>query len=276
MNFDTLLYTSKDGVVTLSLNRPDRYNAFNEQMRKDLLAALQAAEADTECRAIVLTGEGKAFCSGQDLKDIEGKKIDFSDFLKSGYNPVIRTMRNMPKPIIARINGVAAGAGCSLALACDFIIADDRASFVEVFVGIGLVLDSGSSYFLPRLVGSNRAFELATMGNKVSATKAVEWGMINRAVDTEQLDEEVSKVAGYYANAPTVAIASMKKMLNDSMTSTLDEVLDYEAHYQQIAGNSEDYAEGVAAFIEKRKPVLTERKFYALCDQDLQRAYCHL
>jgi len=149
---------------------------------------------------------------------------------------------------------VAAGAGCSLALACDFIIADDRASFVEVFVGIGLVLDSGSSYFLPRLVGSNRAFELATMGNKVSASKAVEWGMINRAVDTEKLDEEVNKVASYYAKAPTLAIASIKKMLNDSLTSTLDEVLDYEAHYQQIAGSSNDYQEGVAAFIEKRKP----------------------
>ena len=254
MNFETLLYKNEAGVITISLNRPERYNAFNGQMRADLLKALQSAEQDNSCRAIVLTGEGKAFCSGQDLKDIEGKKIDFSDFLKTGYNPVIRAMRNMPKPIIARINGVAAGAGCSLALACDFIVADDRASFVEVFVGIGLVLDSGSSYFLPRLVGSNRAFELATMGNKVSASKAVEWGMINRAVDTEKLDEEVNKVASYYAKAPTLAIASMKKMLNDSLTSTLDEVLDYEAHYQQIAGSSNDYQEGVAAFIEKRKP----------------------
>lgn len=254
MNLATLLYKKEEGVTTISLNRPDRYNAFNEQMRNDLLTALLAAEEDKECRAIVLTGEGKAFCSGQDLKDIEGKKIDFSDFLKSGYNPVIRTMREMPKPIIARINGVAAGAGCSLALACDFIIADDRASFVEVFVGIGLVLDSGSSYFLPRLVGSNRAFELATMGGKVSATKAVDWGMINRAVDAAELDVEVGKVASYYAQAPTLAIASMKKMLNDSLTSTLNEVLDYEAHYQQIAGSSADYQEGVAAFIEKRKP----------------------
>lgn len=259
MHFNTLLYTSNDGVTTISLNRPDRYNAFNEQMRKDLLDALDAAERDQACRVIVLTGEGKAFCSGQDLKDIEGKKIDFSDFLKNGYNPVIRKMRNMPKPIVARINGVAAGAGCSLALACDFIIADDRASFVEVFVGIGLVLDSGSSYFLPRLVGSNRAFELATMGSKLSASKAEDWGMINKAVDMEELDSEVGKVASYYAQAPTLAIASMKKMLNDSLTSTLDEVLDYEAHYQQIAGGSKDYSEGVAAFIEKRKPIFKGR-----------------
>ncbi|MDB4160785.1 enoyl-CoA hydratase-related protein [Bacteroidia bacterium] len=254
MNFETLVYRNENGVTTICLNRPDRYNAFNEQMRQDLLAALQVAENDSLCRVIVLSGEGKAFCSGQDLKDIEGKDIDFSDFLKTGYNPVIRAMRNMPKPIIARVNGVAAGAGCSLALACDFIIADERASFVEVFVGIGLVLDSGSSYFLPRLVGSNRAFELATMGKKVSASKALEWGMINRAVDTTVLDVEVEKVAQYYANAPTLAIASMKRMLNDSLVSTLDQVLDYEAHYQQIAGSSADYQEGVAAFLEKRKP----------------------
>ena len=255
MNFETLLYKNENGVTTICLNRPDRYNAFNEQMRIDLLEALQAAEKDSMCRAIVLSGEGKAFCSGQDLKDIEGKDIDFSDFLKTGYNPVIGTMRNMPKPIIARVNGVAAGAGCSLALACDFIISDQNASFIEVFVGIGLVLDSGSSYFLPRLVGSNRAFELATMGNKVSASMALDWGMINRAVDASELDAEVRKVAEYYANAPTLAIASMKRMLNDSLTSTLDQVLDYEAHYQQMAGSSADYKEGVAAFVEKRKPI---------------------
>ncbi len=254
MNFETLVYENKNGITTIYLNRPERYNAFNEQMRKDLSAALQVAECDSNCRAIVLSGEGKAFCSGQDLKDIEGKNVDFSKFLKTGYNPLIRAMRNMPKPIIARVNGVAAGAGCSLALACDFIIADERANFIEVFIGIGLVLNSGSSYFLPRLIGSNRAFELATLGNKVSARKALEWGMINRAVVSAELDTEVEKVAQYYANAPTLAIASMKRMLNDSLVSTLDQVLDYEAYYQQIAGNSADYQEGVAAFIEKRKP----------------------
>ncbi len=257
MNLNTILYTIHEGVVTITLNRPDRYNAFDAEMRSELLRALNQAAEDNKCRAIVLTGAGKAFCSGQDLKDIEGKKIDFSDFLKSGYNPIVLAMRNMAKPIIGKINGVAAGAGCSLALACDFIIADDRASFVEVFIGIGLVLDSGSSYFLPRSVGHNRAFELATMGNKLSATKAVEWGLINRAVDRENLDEEVSKIASYYSSAPTLAVSSMKKMLNDSFTSTLEQVLDYEAHYQQIAGSSSDYAEGVAAFIEKRKPKFT-------------------
>ena len=257
MTFNTITYTTDQGITNITLNRPDRYNAFNEEMRSELLAAMEAAEADTGCRVIVLSGSGKAFSSGQDLKDIEGKKINFSDFLKKGYNPVIRNMRNMLKPIICKLNGVAAGAGCSLALACDYIIAHDQASLVEVFVGIGLVLDSGSSYFLPRLVGSARAFELATMGSKVSATKAAEWGMINAVVSVDELEEETNKVAQYYANAPTLAVGMMKKMLNDSMSSSLEEVLEYEAHYQQLAGDSTDYTEGVAAFIEKRKPKFT-------------------
>jgi 2-(1,2-epoxy-1,2-dihydrophenyl)acetyl-CoA isomerase len=254
MTYQTILYHYSEGIVTITLNRPESYNAFTGEMRRELLAALQAAENYSACRVIVLTGAGKAFCSGQDLKDIAGVEVDFNDFLKNGYNPLILTMRNMPKPIIGRINGVAAGAGCSLALACDYIVADERASLVEVFVGIGLVLDSGSSYFLPKLVGSNRAFELATMGTKVSAEQAVAWGMINKAVPTEGLDEEVKHIAQYYAKAPTLAIGLMKKMLNDSGKSSLKEVLDYEAYCQDKAGNSADYKEGVKAFLEKRKP----------------------
>ena len=257
MTFNTILYTSQDGVTTITLNRPDSYNAFTGEMRSELLAALTAAAEDSSCRCVVLTGAGKAFCSGQDLKDIAGVKVDFNAFLKKGYNPIILAMRNMEKPIVCRLNGVAAGAGCSLALACDYIIADERASLVEVFVGIGLVLDSGSSFFLPRLVGSNKAFELATMGTKVKAEEAVDLGMINKAVSTDELDSEVHKVARYYAQAPTKAVGMMKVMLNRSSTSTLEHVLDYEAYYQEIAGNSSDYAEGVQAFIEKRKPNFT-------------------
>ena len=253
--YNTILYTQNDGVTTITLNRSESYNAFTAEMRSELLQALQTASADTACRVIVLTGAGKAFCSGQDLKDIAGVKVDFNDFLKNGYNPIILAMRNMPKPIVGRINGVAAGAGCSLALACDYCVADERASLVEVFVGIGLVLDSGSSYFLPRLVGSNKAFELATMGTKVSASQAVSWGMINKAVPADELDDAILQVTSYYANAPTKAIGMIKKMLNDSGNKTLEEVLDYEAYYQDIAGNSSDYAEGVNAFLEKRKPV---------------------
>ena len=255
MKFNTLLYNAEDSVVTISLNRPESYNAFNGEMRSELLRAFEIVAEDRQCRVVVLAGEGKAFCSGQDLKDIEGETVDFNAFLKNGYNPIIKAMRSLAKPIICKLNGVAAGAGCSLALACDFIVASERASLIEVFVGIGLVLDSGSSYFLPRLVGSNKAFELATMGNKVTAAKAVEWGMINRAVSAENLDEEVSAVVSYYAQAPTLAVGMMKEMLNRSMNSTLDEVLDFEAHFQSIAGASLDYNEGVQAFVEKRKAV---------------------
>ncbi|MFY8021103.1 MAG: enoyl-CoA hydratase-related protein, partial [Bacteroidia bacterium] len=161
---------------------------------------------------------------------------------------------NLPIPVICKLNGVAAGAGCSLALACDMIIASELASLIEVFVNVGLVLDSGSSYFLPRLVGSARAFELSTLGSKVSAQQAADWGMVNKVVKPEDLDEEVNKLAAHYAQAPTKAIGLMKKMLNKSFQSDLDTMLEYEAYCQEIAGRSEDYKEGVQAFVEKRKP----------------------
>ena len=177
--------------------------------------------------------------------------------LQKRYNPIIRAIRNMPKPVIARLNGVAAGAGCSLALACDLIVASSHASLIEVFVNVGLVLDSGSSYFLPRLVGSARAFELATMGSKVSAEQALQWGMVNRVVAPEELDAAVKSITDYYAVAPTKAVALMKKMLNKSFQSDLETMLEYEAYCQEIAGSSKDNKEGVKAFIEKRKPNFT-------------------
>jgi 2-(1,2-epoxy-1,2-dihydrophenyl)acetyl-CoA isomerase len=206
----------------------------------------------------VLTGEGKAFCSGQDLKAIaDSKNRSLSDSLYKRYNPIIKAMRELPKPIICRLNGVAAGAGASLALACDFIIASENASLIEVFINVGLVPDSGSSYFLPRSVSPARAFELATMASKVSATQALEWGMINRVVTVDELDEEVNQVAQYYANAPTLAIGMIKKMLNKATYSDLDTMLQYEAWCQEIAGRSQDYKEGVTAFNEKRKATFT-------------------
>ncbi len=255
MEFKTLQYENINGITTITLNRPDRFNAFNNEMSYELQDALKVVKRDDNCRVVVLTGSGKAFCSGQDLKDIAGEKRNLSESLYKRYNPIIKAMRELEKPIICKQNGVAAGAGCSLVLACDFIVADERASLIEVFVNVGLVLDSGSSYFLPRVVGTNRAFELATMGSKVSSTQAVSWGMINRSVPTEELDAEVQKVAEYYAAAPTKAIGMMKRMLNKSTTANLDEMLQYEAYSQEIAGNSADYKEGVAAFNEKRKPV---------------------
>jgi 2-(1,2-epoxy-1,2-dihydrophenyl)acetyl-CoA isomerase len=260
MSYETILFEVKDGVGTLTLNRPDVFNAFNEQQSYDVIDALKKTAKDSAVRVLVLTGAGKAFCSGQDLKSIAGSKNrSLSESLYKRYNPMIRAIRELPLPVICRLNGVAAGAGCSLALASDMIIAAEEASLIEVFVNVGLVLDSGSSYFLPRIVGSARAFELATMGSKVTASQALQWGMVNRVVPLAQLDEEVEKVTSYYAKAPTKAVAMMKKMLNKSFHSDLDGMLQYEAYCQEIAGRSEDYREGVTAFNEKRKPAFKGR-----------------
>lgn len=260
MHYNSLLFEKKGSITTVTLNRPDVFNAFNDEQSFELQDALKNVRKDDETRVMILTGAGKAFCSGQDLKAIAGaEKRSFIDSLNKRYNPIIREMRNMPKPIICRLNGVAAGAGCSLALASDFIVASENASLIEVFINVGLVLDSGSSYFLPRLVGSARAFEMSTMGSKISAAQAYEWGMVNRCVPAEKLDEETEAVASYYANAPTKAIGLMKKMLNKSFSSNLETMLEYETYCQEIAGSSSDNKEGVAAFNEKRKPLFTGR-----------------
>lgn len=258
MSFNCLLTEKNNSVFTITLNRPDVFNAFNDEQSYELQEALKMAKKDEEVRVVVLTGAGKAFCSGQDLKAISGvEKRSFIDSLHKRYNPIILEIRNMPKPVICKLNGVAAGAGCSIALACDFISAVEQASLIEVFINVGLVLDSGSTYFLPRLVGSNRAFELATMGNKVTAKQALEWGMINRCFTQDEFNVETQKIIDYYASAPTKAIGLMKKMLNKSFQSSLESILDYEAYCQETAGNSSDNKEGVAAFIEKRKPNFT-------------------
>lgn len=255
MEFNTILYQKEGKILRITLNRPDVYNAMDDALTYELQDALKAAEKDSDVRVIILTGSGKAFCSGQDLKAISGiEKRSFIDSINKRYNPIIRAMRNMPKPIICRLNGVAAGAGCSLALACDLIIASETAVLVEAFVNIGLVLDSGSSYFLPRMVGSTRAFEIATMAPKITGQQAFDWGIANRVTSNENLDNVVNEIAEYYANAPTKAIGLMKKMLNKSTSSDMETILDYEAYCQEIAGNSEDNKEGVKAFIEKRKP----------------------
>ncbi|MEM7109983.1 MAG: enoyl-CoA hydratase-related protein [Bacteroidota bacterium] len=252
--YNFLEFDQKEGVVTVTLNRPEVYNALNEEITFELQDALKKVTRDPEVRVVVLTGNGKAFCSGQDLKSSEAGERSFIDSLRKRYNPIIRAMRNMPKPIICRLNGVAAGAGCSIALACDLIVAAEEAMLTEVFVNIGLVLDSGSSYFLPRLVGSAKAFELATMGSRIKGKEAYEIGLVNKTVPLDQLDEAVNEYVSYYANAPTKAIGLMKKMLNKSGNASLDDMLDYETYCQEIAGRTTDYLEGVAAFKEKRKP----------------------
>lgn len=254
--FKTLLYEVRDGVATITLNRPEVYNACNNELTFELQDAIKEAAKDNLVRVVVFTGSGKAFCSGQDLKDAASQGVrSYMDSVFKRYNPIIRGLRNLPKPVICRLNGVAAGAGCSLALACDIIIAAETASLTEAFISIGLVTDSGSSYFLPRLIGYSKAFEMATMPRKIPAQEAFTMGLVNRVVPAKQLDAAVKEATDYYANAPTKAIGLMKKMLNRSFNSDLETILEMEAYSQEIAGNTKDHKEGVMAFIEKRKPV---------------------
>lgn len=255
--FTTILFEIKDHVAYITLNRPEVYNAFNDEMSFELQDALKKASRDEAVRAVVLTGAGdKAFSSGQDLKADRGNDVAdrFSASLHQRYNPIIRAISRMPKAVICRLNGVAAGAGCSIALACDVVIAASSATLLEAFVHIGLVPDSGATYFLPRAVGYRKAFELCTKGNKLTADEALDLGLINKVVDPEALDAEVKTQASYYAQAPAKAIALMKKMLQRGLSRDLESTLNYEAYCQQIAGSTADHEEGVKAFREKRKP----------------------
>src|SRR6478736_3605904 len=212
MNYSFLKYSLENGISTITLNRPDVYNALNDEITYELQDALKAVAKDQLVRVVVLTGEGKAFCSGQDLKEASGdQKRSFLQSLHKRYNPIISAMRNLPKPIVCRLNGVAAGAGCSLALACDIIVASEEATLIEVFINIGLVPDSGSSYFLPRLVGIAKAFELCSMGSRVKAKEALELGLVNKVVTAGQLDAAVKEYTDYFAQAPTKAIGMIKK-----------------------------------------------------------------
>lgn len=251
--YNFLLYSTINGTATVSLNRPEVYNALNDEITFELQDALKAVAKDDTTRVLVLTGEGKAFCAGQDLKaSPKDSKRSFVDSLRNRYNPIIRALRALPKPVICRLNGVAAGAGCSLALACDLIVASQEATLIEVFVNIGLVPDSGSSFFLPRAVGMAKAFELCTMGSRLTADEALSMGLINKAVPAHELDGEVRKYTDYFSTAPAKAIGLIKKMLQKSAHATLEEMLEYEAWCQEIAGSTEDYREGVAAFLGRR------------------------
>ncbi|MGV3503783.1 MAG: enoyl-CoA hydratase/isomerase family protein [Adhaeribacter sp.] len=254
--YECLLYQVSQGLATITLNRPEVFNAFNDQQSYELQDAFKQAGRDEQVRVVVLTGAGKAFCSGQDLKEAMGlQQASLAQVVRQRYNPIILAMRRLPKPIICRLQGVAAGAGCSLALACDLVVASTQASLVEAFVHIGLVLDSGSSFFLPRLVGTRKAFELSTLGPRIGAAEALELGLVNRVAAPEDLDAVVSELAARYAAGPTQAIGLIKKMLNRSFESSLEEMLEYEAYCQQIAGSTADFREGLQAFSEKRTPV---------------------
>ncbi len=259
--YETILFEEKENIATITLHRPDRYNAFNEQLSAELIDALKKAGKSETIKAIVLTGAGKAFCSGQDLKDVqaaEGKGRSLGESVVRRYNPMILNVRENPKPIICRLNGVAAGAGASLALACDIIVSLKGVKFVEAFANIGLVADSGGSFFLPQSIPYNKAFEIMTLGGTFTSDEAHTWGIVNQLADNEDsLNEIVQHYAARYAASAPVSIRLLKKMLNKGMTATLQETLQYEAYCQEIAGSTADYKEGVAAFVEKRKAVFT-------------------
>lgn len=259
MNYETIIYQNEAGVTTITLNRPKVYNAVNNQLADELLQALDTAEKDENTRVIVLTGgKGKAFCTGHDLKAPENMQGNSpSHAVYRNYFPIVPKIRQMPKPVICRLNGVAAGAGCSLALACDMIIANEEAELIQIFVNIGLVPDAGSAYFLPRLVSRNQAFELMSKGSRLKAKDAVAMGIVNQAVAMEALDEAVKAQTDYYANAPTAAIGMIKKLINQSYHSDLLQSMEMEATYQDHAGKTKDHQEGVMAFLQKRAPKFT-------------------
>lgn len=254
--YNTILFTVENGICRITLNRPDVFNSFNEELSAEFIDALKKATKDEAVRTVIITGEGKAFCSGQDLKSIKGDvgSRSLGESVLRRYNPMIMAIREMPKPVICRLNGVAAGAGASLALACDIIIASENASLIEVFSNVGLVPDSGSSFFLPHLVGYNKAFELITLASKVSAAEAQQLGIVSKVVTAEELDNAVNELAARYAAGPTKAYAITKRMLNKAYSATLNEMLLEEYYGQEMAGRSNDYKEGVTAFVEKRKP----------------------
>jgi 2-(1,2-epoxy-1,2-dihydrophenyl)acetyl-CoA isomerase len=254
--YENLLLEISDGVSTITLNRPQVYNALSTGLIKEITKAVEASVIDTSVRVIVITATGdKSFCSGADLKaGLDGGLTSLGDSLRENYNPMISAIRNAEKPVICRMNGIAAGAGMSLALACDMIIANKDAYMSELFVGIGLMPDAGSMFFLPRIIGMQKTFELCSTGRKVFMEEALALGLVTKVVAFEQLDEAIKELTDYYKTAPTKSIGLMKKVLNQAYSSTISEILEQEAENQDILGKTHDFAEGVMAFLQKRKP----------------------
>jgi 2-(1,2-epoxy-1,2-dihydrophenyl)acetyl-CoA isomerase len=254
----SILVSQDAGLLTITLNRPDKLNAFNPEMHRLLREALERAAMEPDVRAVLLTGAGRGFCAGQDLSERDmspgSGPIDLSVSLGSNYNPLVRRMRELPKPIVCAVNGVAAGAGANIVLACDVVFAARSASFIQSFSRIGLVPDSGGTYFLPRLVGAARAMGLALFAEKLSAEEAERIGLIWKVLDDDKLVSEASAAARSLAAGPTKGYALIKKALHASAGNLLDAQLDLERDLQREAGYSQDYREGVAAFMQKRKP----------------------
>ena len=256
-SYKTILFSNEGGIARLTLNRPDRLNSFTVEMHEEVADALARLE---DARVLILTGAGRGFCAGQDLNDravAPGEKVDLGESVEARYNPLIRTLTSLPLPVIARVNGVAAGAGANIALACDIVVAAKSAKFIQSFANIGLIPDSGGTWVLPRLVGQARALGLALTAEPLGAEKAAEWGMIWKAVEDEALDAEVDALAAKLASAPPLGLARIKKMIRESWGRNLHEELDLQRDAMRELGYSDDYREGVAAFMEKRAPRFT-------------------
>lgn len=262
-NYQNILFGIDAGVATLTLNRPDKLNSFTQAMHEEVRDALRKVGADKSVRVLVLTGAGRGFCAGQDLSDRAvsnapgTRPVDLGDSVEKNYAPLVLALRALPMPVICAVNGVAAGAGANLALACDIVLAASSASFVEVFCKLGLIPDTGGTYFLPRLVGTARAMGLAMLGEKLTADKAEQWGLIWKAVPDANLAAETDKLARHFASAPTQGLAFTKQAIHASAHNTLQQQLTLECAMMSELGRTSDYREGVAAFMEKRAPQFT-------------------
>lgn len=258
MNEQSILYAVADGIARVTLNRPERLNSFNDAMHAALREVVAGATADKSVRALLLTGAGRGFCAGQDLGDRAvapgGAPVDLGASIERNYKPLITTLRTLPFPTVCAVNGVAAGAGANLALACDLVIAAKSASFIQAFCKIGLVPDSGGTYFLPRLVGTARAMGLTMLGEKLSAQQAAAWGLIWRCVDDAELQPTVDALLAQLAAASTRGLVATRRAIHASAAQTLEQQLDLERDLQRELGFGDDYREGVAAFIAKRPP----------------------
>jgi 2-(1,2-epoxy-1,2-dihydrophenyl)acetyl-CoA isomerase len=254
MTYDTIILEQREGVARITLNRPDRLNSFTRQMHAELAQALDAA---ADARVIILTGAGRGFCAGQDLNDravAPGEVVDLGETVEQSWNPLVRRLATMPQPVIARVNGVAAGAGANIALACDLVVAARSAKFIQSFSALGLIPDSGGSWHLPRLVGQARALGLALTGEPLPAEEAAGWGLIWKCVEDDQLDTQVDALAAKLAALPPLGLAAIKRIIRTTGERTLDQELDLQRDEMRRLGFTADYREGVAAFLEKRAP----------------------
>jgi len=262
MTYETILFTVEQGIGRLTLNRPERLNSFNTTMHEEVRDALSRSQSEN-ARVLVLTGAGRGFCAGQDLGDRAvapgGKGVDLGDSIEKNYKPLILALRNLPMPVIAAVNGVAAGAGANIALACDIVVAARSASFVQAFSKLGLIPDSGGTWSLPRLLGNARALGLTMLGDKLAAEQAAAWGLIWQCVDDAELGPTVDALATRFSTAPTLGLARTKQAIYGSWERSLEEQLDVERDMQRELGASADYAEGVSAFTNKRPPLFTGR-----------------